>query len=117
MSFWKNFCDVIYGSPILITYCIAVNIPAEILARGPEAVEAYVKLRKQGNAPLFRGRIFLLGQNRASNIRFRNALFPGMYTVCDLFTFLKDLSWVKAGFKSVPPQFYYEIAGLATAKK
>ena len=77
--------------PILITYCIAVNIPAEILARGPEAVEAYVKLRKQGNAPLFRGRIFLLGQNRASNIRFRNALFPGTYTVCDLFILLTQI--------------------------
>ena len=53
---------------------IADNIPAEILARGPEAVEAYVRLRKQGNAPLFRSRVFLLGQNRASNIRFRSSL-------------------------------------------
>ena len=59
-------------------YDIADNIPAEILARGPEAVEAYVKLRKQGNAPLFRSRVFLLGQNRASNIRFRSALLPSI---------------------------------------
>lgn len=59
-------------------YDIADNIPAEILARGPEAVEAYVKLRKQGNAPLFRSRVFLLGQNRASNIRFRSALLPSL---------------------------------------
>ena len=29
----------------------------------------------------------------------------------------KDLSRVKAGFKSVPPQFYFEIAGLASAVK
>ena len=59
-------------------YDIADNIPAEILARGAEAVEAYVKLRKQGNAPLFRSRVFLLGQNRASNIRFRSALLPSL---------------------------------------
>ena len=31
--------------------------------------------------------------------------------------FLKDLSRVKPGFKSVPPQFYFEITGLASAKK
>ena len=29
----------------------------------------------------------------------------------------KDLSRVKTGFKSVPLQFYFEIAGLASAKK
>ena len=29
----------------------------------------------------------------------------------------KDLSRVKPGFKSVPFQFYFEIAGLASAKK
>ena len=29
----------------------------------------------------------------------------------------KDLSRVKPGFKSVPLQFYFEIAGLANAKK
>ena len=30
--------------------------------------------------------------------------------------FIKDLSSVKAGFKSVPLQLYFEIAGLASAK-
>ena len=29
----------------------------------------------------------------------------------------KDLSKVKPGFKSVPPQLYFEIAGLASTKK
>ena len=29
----------------------------------------------------------------------------------------KDLSRVKLGFKSVPPQFYFEIAGLAGGEK
>ena len=32
-------------------------------------------------------------------------------------TFCKDLSRVKTDFKSVPLQFYFEIAGLASAKK
>jgi hypothetical protein len=40
------------------------NIPAEILARGPEAVEAYHKLRRLGTAPLYRGRVFLVGLDR-----------------------------------------------------
>jgi len=40
------------------------NIPAEILARGPEAVEAYHKLRRSGTAPLYRGRVFLVGLDR-----------------------------------------------------
>ena len=31
--------------------------------------------------------------------------------------FGKDLSRVKASFKSVPLQFYFEITGLASAKK
>ena len=30
---------------------------------------------------------------------------------------IKDLIMVKPGFKSVPPQFYFEIAGLASAVK
>ena len=29
----------------------------------------------------------------------------------------KDLSSTKNGFKSVPPQLYFEISGLASAKK
>ncbi len=52
----------------------ADNVPAEILARGPEAVEAYTRLRKRGNAPLFRGRVVMLGQDRPSNIRFQRTL-------------------------------------------
>ena len=31
--------------------------------------------------------------------------------------FFKDLSRVKPSFESVPPQFHFEIAGLASAQK
>ena len=34
-----------------------------------------------------------------------------------LLKYFKDLSRVKSGFKSVPPQFYFEIAGLVSAVK
>ena len=34
-----------------------------------------------------------------------------------LLKYFKDLSRVKSGFKSVPPQFYFETAGLASAVK
>ena len=37
-------------------------------------VDAYLTLRKRGNAPLFRGRLFLLGQDRPSNNRLKATL-------------------------------------------
>jgi hypothetical protein len=40
------------------------NIPPEILARGPDALAAYQKLRRAGSAPLYRGRVFLVGLDR-----------------------------------------------------
>lgn len=61
------------------------NIPAEILARGPEAVDSYVKLRQKGNAPLFRGRVFVLGQDQPSNIRFQSALLNNTATSSQTF--------------------------------
>ena len=44
------------------------------MARGPGVVDAYLTLRKNGNAPLFRGRLFLLGQDRPSNNRLKATL-------------------------------------------
>ena len=64
----------VYGSTQSVQFVREDNIPPEILARGPEAVEAYVRLRRQGSAPLFRGRVFLLGQDRPSNVRLRKTL-------------------------------------------
>ena len=40
-------------------------------------------------------------------------MYPTMYVK----SAFKDLSKVKPGFKSVPLQIYFEIAGLASAKK
>ena len=47
-----------------LRFCREDNIPAEILARGPDALEAYQKLRRAGSAPLYRGRVFLVGLDR-----------------------------------------------------
>ena len=54
----------IYGSTQAVQFFREENIPAEILARGPDAVEAYHKLRRSGTAPLYRGRVFLVGLDR-----------------------------------------------------
>ena len=54
----------IYGSTQAVRFVREENIPAEILARGPVALEAYQKLRRSGSAPLYRGRIFLVGLDR-----------------------------------------------------
>lgn len=54
----------IYGSTQAVQFYREENIPAEILARGPDAVEAYQKLRRSGTAPLYRGRVFLVGLDR-----------------------------------------------------
>lgn len=54
----------IFGSTQAVQFHREDNVPIEILARGPEALEAYSKLRKLGTAQLFRGRVFLAGLDR-----------------------------------------------------
>ena len=76
-NFWSQLQCWIFH---LTLFTFIDNIPAEIFARGPEAVDAYIKLRKEGNAPLFRGRLFLVGQDSSrpfcnSSSRLKSALF------------------------------------------
>lgn len=54
----------IFGSTQAVQFHREDNIPVEILARGPDALEAYSKLKKLGTAQLFRGRVFLVGLDR-----------------------------------------------------
>ena len=38
--------------------------PAEILARGPAALDAYIKASQDGTKPVYRTRLMLVGQER-----------------------------------------------------
>merc|ERR1711953_325107 len=76
----------IYGSTQSVQFVVEDNIPAEILARGPGVVDAYLTLRKRGNAPLFRGRLFLLGQDRPSNNRLKATLMGENVASDDFFS-------------------------------
>ena len=55
-------------------------------------------------------------REKTQNITRKNMGYNFLQFNC-LYLSFKDLSRVKASFKSVPPQLYFEIAGLASAKK
>ena len=48
--------------------------PVEILARGPEAMQAYHKSCEQGTQPVFRTRLMLVGQDRVGKTSLKKAL-------------------------------------------
>ena len=41
-----------------------IDTPAEILARGPAALQAYIKASQSGTKPVYRTRLMLVGQER-----------------------------------------------------
>ncbi|XP_068753968.1 uncharacterized protein [Montipora capricornis] len=50
------------------------SVPPEILARGPEAVYAFQKALQTGKCKVYRGRIMLLGQDRAGKTSLKKSL-------------------------------------------
>lgn len=50
------------------------QVPDEILARGPRAVEAYQKALKDGKVFVSRGRVIIIGQDRAGKTCLRKSL-------------------------------------------
>ncbi|XP_044163683.1 uncharacterized protein LOC114974378 [Acropora millepora] len=52
----------------------AASVPAEIRARGPEAKRAFQKAMKSGKVRVYRGRIMLLGQDRAGKTSLKKSL-------------------------------------------
>ena len=49
-------------------------VPSEIIARGPEAKRAYENALKNGKVKVYRGRIMLIGQNRAGKTSLKKHL-------------------------------------------
>ena len=50
------------------------SVPAEIRARGPRAEHAFQKAMQTGKVKVYRGRIMLLGQDRAGKTSLRKSL-------------------------------------------
>ena len=50
------------------------SVPAEIRARGPEAEHAFQKAMETGKVKVYRGRIMLLGQDRAGKTSLKKSL-------------------------------------------
>ena len=64
-----------YGGPKFGRYVEAAkDVPAEIRARGPEAKRAFEKAMKSGKVKVYRGRIMLLGQDRAGKTSLKKSL-------------------------------------------
>ena len=58
----------------LFNFCIIAPAPAEILARGVEATVVYHKALTGGYVHVYRGRVFLIGQDRAGKTSLKKYL-------------------------------------------
>lgn len=65
---------------LVIIVCLLVDeAPVEILARGPEALQAYHAACESGTQPVFRTRLMLLGQDRVGKTSLKKALTGQRY--------------------------------------
>ena len=58
----------------MIFVCLFVSVPSEIKARGPEAKRAYENALRNGKVKVYRGRIMLIGQDRAGKTSLKKNL-------------------------------------------
>ena len=68
------YCGPQFGRKIEGAKDEAASVPAEIRARGPEAKRAFQKAMKSGKVKVYRGRIMLLGQDRAGKTSLKKSL-------------------------------------------
>ncbi|XP_067041884.1 uncharacterized protein [Acropora muricata] len=68
------FCGPQFGKDIAAAKNAASSVPAEIRGRGPEAERAFQKAMKSGKVKVYRGRIMLLGQDRAGKTSLKKSL-------------------------------------------
>ena len=55
------------------------DTPAEILARGPAALQAYVEASQNGTKPVYRTRLMLVGQERVGKTSLTKSLTGQRY--------------------------------------
>ncbi|XP_015775395.1 PREDICTED: uncharacterized protein LOC107353578 isoform X3 [Acropora digitifera] len=68
------YCGPQFGRKVEGAKDEAASVPAEIRARGPEAKRAFQKAMKSGKVRVYRGRIMLLGQDRAGKTSLKKSL-------------------------------------------
>ena len=68
--------DLLYNSLVLkhLPFLPDTSVPPEIRARGPEAELAFQKALQNGKVKVYRGRIMLLGQERAGKTSLKKSL-------------------------------------------
>ena len=69
-----KYCSPQFGTYVEAAKDEASSVPAEIRARGPEAERAFQKAMKNGKVEVYRGRIMLLGQDRAGKTSLKKSL-------------------------------------------
>ena len=74
-----DMTDLLYNSLVLkhLPFLPGASVPPEIRARGPEAELAFQKALQNGKVKVYRGRIMLLGQERAGKTSLKKS-FLGM---------------------------------------
>ncbi|XP_064624651.1 uncharacterized protein LOC135486079 [Lineus longissimus] len=82
----------IYGNTKAIRLVSPDEAPVEILARGPDAMQAYHKACESGTRPEFRTRLMLLGQDRVGKTSLKKALTGQSHNTTEMETDGIDLS-------------------------
>ena len=73
-----KYCGPQFGKDVAAAKDADSSVPAEIRGRGPEAERAFQKAMESGKVKVYRGRIMLLGQDRAGKTSLKKSLlgFP-----------------------------------------
>ena len=69
-----KYCGPQFGKDVEAAKDAGLSVPAEIRGRGPEAERAFQKAIKSGKVKVYRGRIMLLGQDRAGKTSLKKSL-------------------------------------------
>ena len=69
-----RYCGLQFGKDVAAAKHAHSSVPAEIRGRGPGAERAFQKAMKTGKVKVYRGRIMLLGQDRAGKTSLKKSL-------------------------------------------
>ena len=69
-----KYCGLQFGKDVAADKHARSSVPAEIRARDPEAERAFQKAMETGKVKVYRGRIMLLGQDRAGKTSLKKSL-------------------------------------------
>ena len=69
-----KYCGLQFGKDVAAAKDAGSSVPVEIRGRGPEANRAFQKAMKSGKVKVYRGRIMLLGQDRAGKTSLKKSL-------------------------------------------